>query len=1110
MSSIKSLEKQQIELACLSASEAELVDGTDKALEVLGPPTDSLRMKTALGILVRAGRYPEASDMIANRVPHRDWIPLGAFVFARLGKMERGHEFIDISDQDGDAQIMRNTRLAFAEGVVERLQEHTEHGSFLAPKQWSESEKSDMALTAVALEPLVSQVRSNRSIKTEQQLEAITFAVFAAHVTADKKAFDELIEWLVAFTPVPLVLGELCIRGIVAPKSELPTRLRIEHVNSFQASFLAAIIERELLDKTPEAFDALVALSNHAKSEEEKDAIKSALFETSIQCGNDKIEQAITLIRSICPSESRLIEMLQAFKEMRSENVPSATSRLEALRDDEDSSWWQAYAQLCELSGNDDEARKAWEMASDLLPHPDLVRRAAQASLDRRAYHSAVKALQKLVQEGAAKEDDYKALAWALAQLREYSEAADVLNVLKQRNPVDIEVLLSLSQCLARSAQVNKAVGILDGMFEKLALPLDAYFLQAQLLIATDHAVEAFELLDGIAADQWDEPRFLLAYMNTAYSAAKEREAFDAFSRLISLRSRGQVPEEYLQSGSLEQLLEYGEDFRNRRESFQKEVISGRLPWLFVEDVIGNPPHWAWQLHTQNLNWLPDNVLARASYAIYATNGFAIEEQEGVRRLQAISGPEPGGFVVADLSALLTLDFLGRLEQAADFFGGVILPSSYGDLPIRDGRRYGLHQPSQEQELAKIRKHIALGNLEIASASSDLHVTLDEYLDDPLVDTYRIRDLLELLETLQAITAEELVAVKQVAHQPALAVNGKPTLKSGMNILVSLHTLRTLAGQAVFEQITNACKLYISSEERDQVESELLAFETSRNSKTRHDEFWSIVASLIDKKQFSWSATVDNNLSSSPHSDEDDKNPVTQIESVELAVDKGVPLLADDRVLQVMHGQSTSHASFGTYNLLEQMVAAGSLSNSDLASDFHELMQKRYRFLVPTPEILMEWAINSRDRLPGGTFIDAAVYLHESLRDPGLFCGLEESDPPMPMAAKLVLAWMDSITKFLASLWSSKEFSDAQASRLTLWVGEEMIPSCPPRLWYERIGFNLANCEAQSLLSMAMVQFAVVEDADRASLGLRVLASAMGLTEDEFAATAVEVIDGTI
>ncbi len=109
----------------------------------------------------------------------------------------------------------------------------------------------------------------------------------------------------------------------------------------------------------------------------------------------------------------------------------------------------------------------------------------------------------------------------------------------------------------------------------------------------------------------------------------------------------------------------------------------------------------------------------------------------------------------------------------------------------------------------------------------------------------------------------------------------------------------------------------------------------------------------------------------------------------------------------------------------------------------------------------------------------------------------------MPMAAKLVTSWMHSITGFLARIWNDTRFTDEKCVSLTRWVGEELVPSCPRGLWYHPIGQNIANVERKPLLGMATVQFTAVSNPERANLGLRTFAEALGLREEQYVTAVV-------
>lgn len=1109
MSLTDRFDEQHAQLAAIKASEAELTEGPDAALAVLGPPTDPVRMRATLGILLRAERHQQAADLIRDQPPDEKWLELGALVLAFLGDCDRARKMIDRADECQDPRVMRRTRLGFAEGVIQQWQKHCGAGSLLAPRDWSDSD-ADLARTVIeVLDPLLSLVRANRRIQGDLELGAVTYAVYGARITGEQQLLTQYTGSLMKHVPVPPMVAELCLRGLIQCPDNLPNRLRAEHPGDFQSAFLAALVEREPLGRSEEAFDALVHLASEGKGENDKESVSLALVETCGACAPHRIDQAIEIVTRLRPKDSRHAALLGIFKQVAAGNLAEARSRLDDIRDEADAVWWQAQAQVCEKAGDEDGAQAAWERASELLPHPDILRHSVQASLDRRRFESAVRGLKKLLADAPNSEQDLRALAWTLIQLGDFAQAESYLSRLVAANPASTEYRLGLAQCLARSARPAEAVAALQPVCDSEEPPIDAILMQSELLEADGRAPEAFQILESIAADHWDEPQFLLRYMHRAHAANQDRLAHEAFVRVVELRRQGKVPAELMQETTLEQLLEYGKDYRRRREALQQEVVGGRMPWLFVEDMLGNPPTWAWTLHTQEVKWLSEEPLACASLTVYATNWFTVQVAATGRRIEAISASPPGLEVVADLSALVTLHQLGQLDRAAEFFGKLILPASFGDLRIHDAGRFGQHQPSRETELKRIRGELDRGCVHVAGGDDTGLIPVDEYSDNPDRHVYRLRDFIAPLQAAQKAPTHAIEELRRVAHRPIAVDQDHPALAVGANLLVDLATLRTLARQPVFESVVDAFAVHLSPAQREELVGELRAYETARDARRAHDSLWDIVSGMVARGRAMWEPV--------PHAaqcDDDcgtDPLPSVPLDAIKLAQHLAKPVIVDDRVLQVAMYQcdpaSTSRA-FSTPHILLAMLDAGCCTRQAVAADFRRLMRWRYRFLVPPPALLLAWARESIDNLPGDALLDVAAYLHDCLRDHGLHCGPEESTPPMPMAVKLMTSWLDSIMRFLADVWADDAFSNDAASYLTRWIGEEFIPSCPLGLGFSPVGQRLARVGSDAALRMAMVQMTGVQDQRRANLGLRTLAEALGVDDDAFLTVAAEAIRG--
>lgn len=1101
-------------LASQSALLIELTRGPDEALRFLGTPTDVRRVRAVLGICLRANRDREAVDFIRNRVPEEKWLDLATLLFARLGEIDRANELIARADEATDVSVTWRSRLAFADGVFDRWRRTDETRTPFGSDEWSEDDRRLARTTLEILDPLRASVRSKRGIQGELEEQALGFAVLCAAISGDLNSVQEDILWLRKRRPLPLLVVELALRRLIERPDDIVGRLRLEHPGEFRASYLAAVVERELFNRPDDAFEGFAELADSATTELEKEAICVDLFMTSGLCSSSATERAIEIVQRLRPADARLLAFLRIGARLGSMDLDSARKELEAIRDETDGVWWQLWAQLCDRTGEADAAQIAWEKASALLPHPEVVRHSVQVALDRRRYHSAAAGLRKLLAQSPNNPKLLENLAATLVRLGDFGQATEPLRRLVEIQPSHVEYRIGLAQCLARSNRPADGIVVLRPVCESDDPPLDALLLQSELLAATGDHRAALELLRPVAADHWDDPRFLLSYMKYAHAAGDDRLGSDIFRRLAELRHAGSVPAELMQETSLEQVLEFARESQSRRETLHAQLINGRLPWLWVEEQLGNSPVWAWTVRTQKMSWLSEERLSRAAYSVYATNGFLVRETVRGPQIEAIQPPPGSTEVVVDLSALLTLHQLKRLEATAEYFGKLILPARYGDLRVEGHDRFGLHQASREQELSRIRREVDARRIAIVEAREPNVRFVDEYQDSSDGHAYRLRDLIEPLRQAQRIDAPALTAFLRVAHQDSSADETHPPIPLGSDVLIDLTTLRTLAGQDVFATVVENLSVQILAEQYQELTSELNAFATARSAQAAHDDMWNLVERLRGQNKLEWRPLPIPQEADELTDELPDRG--RDLDALMLARQIGKPLLADDRVLQVSavskdaRAQTTGVEPFGSDQVLEALRRSGQLSDEAVADDFLKLMYWRYRFLLPSQKLLRHWASRSKDNLPGTSLLTVADYLHDCLRDPGLHCGFETTTPPFPMAVRFVTRWIDRIVGMLVDVWADSEFDDQQATILTHWVGEEFLPSCPRGLWFQPVGANVSQMTPKSTLMMAMAKAVQIRDAQRANVGLRTLVAALGVSDDEFlwiTAEAIHVID---
>lgn len=240
--------------------------------------------------------------------------------------------------------------------------------------------------------------------------------------------------------------------------------------------------------------------------------------------------------------------------------------------------------------------------------------------------------------------------------------------------------------------------------------------------------------------------------------------------------------------------------------------------------------------------------------------------------------------------------------------------------------------------------------------------------------------------------------------------------------------------------------------------------------------------------------------------DEDDIEPkrIVALDAGLLAQQEKLPFLVDDRFCQnvVLHmdGQNPS-AAFGTDCLLIAMFEAGQTDQRETAAAFVQLIEWRYRFLLLPVTVLEAIALEFAEH----DLRKVARYVHDSMRDMGLFGGKEATDPPMPIAFRYYQDWLQIIAEFVAQLWLSNRFDHEQAVRLTSWAMTEFVPTVPTVL-QQGVG-RIANFSAFTVLHCVMLKLCATSDYSMANEAMRLIAKGLGLDDADFMRVASDIIN---
>ena len=352
-----------------------------------------------------------------------------------------------------------------------------------------------------------------------------------------------------------------------------------------------------------------------------------------------------------------------------------------------------------------------------------------------------------------------------------------------------------------------------------------------------------------------------------------------------------------------------------------------------------------------------------------------------------------------------------------------------------------------------------------------------------------------------ALDAPEVRKLKDVAHRPSRLPTGLPDLQPGDSIWIAASTLETLHEISILVSVRRCFDCYIAPEDHAEIRDRVRSFKLLEQTRDWHEDLWSAIDSdgTFVRKAHPRSESAELQA----------ENAEVLLSSCILAEHERLPLLADDRCLQnVAHFASPVErpTGFGTDVLLGSLFKFGQIGISEYAQCFSQLMRWRYRFLVPPPAVLMEFARDACAGLPGKRLVETAWYAHDCMADPGLLGGFERTNPPVSMAQRLYQTWCSTISEFLLGALVDPAFGDDALRVLTEWSLTEMLPSLPHSM-PENFRTILANLTPRIVIGRAAIAAATAEDRDKLNLLLRHVAEVLGVDDAEYRAIISGAID---
>lgn len=1104
---------EQVETAAtvqtLVAYVAALEGETEAALRLLSGLHTPDAVRRRLAILNDAGRFREAADLVRGSDPHERWCDRAVTAFVRNGELERAEDVAAWAKHHQNPSVGQRCALALAEARhTHALRRRPSAGPPPLPCELDDDEKNGLRRALEPVGPLLATALDSGRTRTAFESLAVQIAIAIHQRLGDHADVKSLGTVLLTRVPVPLDAAQLVHQKTIPCPEGLPTRLRLEHPESFRAHELAGAIEAEVLNRPAEALDSAMCLARGASRPEEQERACHLLFVIAQVLGPEALEKVRQEAPSLLKGESSFLSLLQADGLLRAGKTDDAEAVLERVRDEADPGWLQQQANLLLQKGLPVQAIEQLEKAARIVPHPELLKAVAALAFRHSLLDKAAVALERVL---SVHPDDFASrqnAAHIYAQQNEYGKASGHFATLARQRPAEPAHALNHARCLALEGDAEGSLRVYSELCAAADAPLEAYLRRVQILRSLGQEKEAFDFLHTQRGRFWDKPEYVSTLLDLGFASGNEAAAHDALARLDELQRSQPDAQQFLHPKTVDDLVEHIKGEQERVDTIRQSLVRGQFAWLMADFAVRHTSYWGWRLRTQPLDWVFDDPLNRAAFSIYATNGFAAMPQgDGTRELAELRCPAPGTPVVIDLSSLITLHRLGLLPAAAAYFGKIFLPSTYLTLVLSEGRRLGFHQLSMKTSAETIKAALDDGRLAVAPPDSTRPVVSEYTADTDTAHCYRLKDLAAVLHESGLLADTNYREFTNVARRPGGADGAHPPLRQGAAITCALSTLRTVSQLGLLPPLMKAFAVSITPEDRDAVLSEVRAAAAQAEVREWHRSLWEAVRG--DGRFVHVTHTPPADFRVRPGVEEgDDERPWFDagLAAPFLSLATGHPLLADDRVCQALvlnQPPLESRVAFGTDALLPAMGGAGLVGGQRVADGYLQLIRWRYRFVVIPPSVLVTLAKRFATHPPGAELQSVARYVYDCMRDPGLFGGLEPTSPPTTMANRVYQSWSAAVAEMLIDVWRDDAFTEESARALTRWAVSELLPSPPASMGTN--GAVFPTFRAKLVLSRAMIRSIHLADAARAHRALAAIANGLGLSREEYLRTVTEV-----
>jgi nucleoside phosphorylase/tetratricopeptide (TPR) repeat protein len=1102
------------EIRALRASIKNLVRGSETALSFLNGCNDPYAVRTRVALLLSQQKASEAVRIFEALDIHERWCDLAVTAYTANDQIGKAQAIVQWAMALSDRSRYYQCIVRLADAMMARALADHATGSVILPHEITPQEHEKIEIVAETLVPVIQTIQTAGNVASELEMTALRIAWHVNHLLQRRRSVVELMGLMAQWSPLPLDFARGVVMGYIDSPSDLPDRIRQEHPGNLDASILAAVIQSGSFGQHKAAFAKAKELLPLADNDEKKEDLFKLIIQLWQNVEDPEVSECEAIAESLVTHKPRLQAIFDASITLRKGNPDRAITILDKEKSEDDPYWLQVRANALLQKRQLAEATKFLFPAAKKIIDAELFHKTGDIAFQAEKHEIAIWCYEKLTEIHPDNQTVRSNLAHIYTFLKHDLEKAAVhFRALRRIEPTNQKHTFNLAICLAQLFHPEESLRLYDELCSHSDPAIQAILGRAQLHHSMGKPERAMVALEPFRKRFLSDPRFLMTYITTAYAAGNDDKAHEAFISLNRLLEEGAVKPEVFRMVHKDEILEMfkqsSKQTRQRDESLHSEMLKGRMPWIWKEQASNNTIYMGWRSRTQELAWIGDEPTNRARYSIYSTNGFHTgESEEGKNTLLSLKCPPTGTKIVADISALITLHRLELLDLTVEYFDEVILPAGYLPMVLEDSRQMVLSQRSQKQSFEQIKRQVDEGRITVLSDGTETTITMpivDEYADQ---DThhYRLKDMIRPLYSSGFLPEEDFDRISRIIEKPSAVDATHPELEQFQNVIVDLTTLKTVAHFGLLDAVSGFYKIHVTGQEHRATIQDLNAIAYQEETRQWHINLWTWIRS---DSRFKFMPHV---IPKALRKNDRDTQDYLPFLATFLAQETKRPLLADDRVCQVFTRNQMAdvpHAAFGTDVVILALMNAGRLDSETAANAIRKLMSWRYRFIVPSPTILKVIADPYRKNPPGQAFKDVAEYLHDCMRDSGLFGGPEKTELGESMAMRLYLAWISNIAEFLVLVWADEGFTPEAAVKLTEWSCGRLLPSCP-RVVDSRMKVRVSEMTSRLFLSHALIQTANHYDEPRMADAIKAIKEALRLSDDEYLQLVTGILNDSV